>query len=316
MLAELGLNRMRGRVRILTQNPIILKELRSRMRGNRAFVVLTIYLLGMVALIGAVYVPISLSYNTVGGPDLADVGKIVFGMIVLVQVFLVTFIAPAFTAGSISGEKQNQSYDLLRTTLLTPRQLVLGKISSALSYIFLLIFASLPIQSIAFFLGGVTGGEILIGMMLISVTAVTLALIGLYFSTLVKTTMASTVGTYAAAIFLLIGIPFLVLFIVWITDVFGSLPSSLTSTWQFEAIVQYVLMGLASFNLPATIIMSEISLLEYGSYWGYSTSVYASYTASHTIWLPAPWYLYLMWYSLLAVVLYIACVRRIGRTPD
>jgi len=308
---------LRGRVQSLAQNPVILKELRSRMRGNRAFVVLTIYLLGMVALIGVVYVPISLSFNTVGGPDLATVGKIVFGMIVLVQVFLVTFIAPAFTAGSISGEKQNQSYDLLRTTLLTPRQLVTGKIISALSYIFLLIFASLPIQSIAFFLGGVTFSEVLIGLALISVTAIAFALIGLYFSTLVKTTVASTVGTYAAAIFLLIGIPFLLLFAVWIRETFLFSSLTLFSSWQFDATMQYIMMGVVSLNLPGTIIASETSIMEYGSYWGFSTSVYSSYSgASHTIWLPAPWYLYLVWYSLLAIVLYIACVRRIGRITD
>lgn len=304
---------LRGRIQSLSQNPVILKELRSRMRGNRAFVVLTIYLLGMVALIGTVYVPISLSFNTVGGPDLATVGKIVFGMIVLVQVFLVTFIAPAFTAGSISGEKQNQSYDLLRTTLLTPHQLVTGKIVSALSYIFLLIFASLPIQSIAFLLGGVTLTEVLIGMLLISVTAVAFALIGLYFSTLVKTTVASTVGTYAAALFLLIGIPFLLLFVVWITDSVGFRLSS----WPFEAFMQYVLMTLASLNLPGTILASEMTLMEHNSYWGFTTSVYSSYSGvSHSIWLPSPWYLYLVWYTLIALVLYVACVRRIGRIPN
>ena len=287
------------------------------MRGNRAFVVLTIYLLGMVALIGIVYVPASLSFNTVGGPDLATVGKIVFGMIVLVQVFLVTFIAPAFTAGSISGEKQNQSYDLLRTTLLTPRQLVTGKIISALSYIFLLIFASMPIQSMAFLLGGVTFAELIIGTMLISVTAIAFALIGLYFSTLVKTTVASTVGTYAAAIFLLIGIPLLLLVAVWFRETFRYSSLTLFSSWQFDALLQYLMMGVLSLNLPGTIIASETSVMEHSSYWGFSTSVYSSTSGlSHSIWLPAPWYLYLVWYSLLAIVLYIACVRRIGRISD
>lgn len=309
---------VRGRVLSLTQNPIMLKELRSRMRGSRAFVVLTIYLLFMVSLIALIYIPITLSIRSGSGPNLADVGKFVFAMIVLVQIFLVAFIAPAFTAGTISSEKQNQSYDLLRTTLLTPRQLVTGKILSALGYIFLLIFASVPLQSIAFLLGGIALPELVIAELLVLVSAVAYALIGLYFSTLMRTTIGSTVATYAAALFLLIGIPFTILFFIWVDEVVLYNFSRTSGSWQMEALLQYVMIGLASFNLPMTVVVSEISLLEYSSYWGFTSSVYGNAYGSipHSIWLPAPWYLYLFWYSLIALLLYLACVRRISRIPN
>lgn len=306
----------RGRVQALSQNPIILKELRSRMRGSRAFMVLTLYLLFMVALIGVIYVPITYAVRTGGGPDQADVGKFVFGMILLVQMFLVTFITPAFTAGAISGEKQNQSYDLLRTTLLTPRQLVTGKILSALSYVFLLIFASVPLQGIAFFLGGIALPELLIAEMLMLVSAAAFALIGLYFSALVRTTIGSTVATYAAALFLTIGLPVLMFVMIILQDTFRYGPvSSYPGRELVEIAFNYLLMGLVSWNLPVTVVMSEVTLLEHGSYWGFTTSVYTG-SISHSIWLPSPWYLYLIWYSGIALILYLACIWRIRRIPD
>jgi ABC-type transport system involved in multi-copper enzyme maturation permease subunit len=322
-MAELSLRQrmtegVRGRVLSLAQNPIMLKELRSRMRGSRAFVVLTVYLLFMVSLIALIYIPITLAIQSRSGPDLADVGKFVFAMIVLVQISLVAFIAPAFTAGAISGEKQNQSYDLLRTTLLTPRQLVTGKTLSALGYVFLLVFASVPLQSIAFLLGGIALPELLIAELLVLVSAVAYALIGLYFSTVIRTTIGSTAATYAAAIFLLVGIPFTLLFFTWMNEVVFYSYSLFAGSWQIEALFQYGMMGLASFNLPLTVAVSEISLLEHNSYWGFTSSVsgggYSS--ISHTIWLPSPWYLYLFWYSLIALWLYLACVRRISRIPN
>lgn len=316
MLAASGLNRIRGRIQSLSQNPIMLKELRSRMRGSRAFLVLTLYLLFMVALIGVIYIPITYAVRTGGGPDQADVGKFVFGMILLVQMFLVTFITPAFTAGAISGEKQNQSYDLLRTTLLTPRQLVTGKILSALSYVFLLIFASVPLQGIAFFLGGIALPELLIAEMLMLVSAAAFALIGLYFSALMRTTIGSTVATYAAALFLTIGLPVLTFIMIILHDAFRYGPgSSYLDRNLVEIVFNYLLMGLVSWNLPATVIMSEVTLLENNSYWGFTTSYYIGST-SRSIWLPSPWYLYLIWYSGIALILYLACIWRIRRIPD
>ncbi|MCL4869506.1 MAG: hypothetical protein KJ063_11095 [Anaerolineae bacterium] len=309
------IEKVRGRVRRFIQNPVMIKELRSRMRGNRAFTILTLYLFGMVALINAIYLPLSYSIRTSGGgtAEQSILGKVIFGLIVLVQLVLVTFIAPAFTAGAISSEKQNQSFDLLRTTLLTPRQLIIGKLASALSYILLLILAAVPLQSLAFVLGGVAIWELLIAEMLIIVSAVAFALIGLFFSTIMRTTVGATVGTYAAALFLTIGIPFIMLLFSIIQSSFYGYRSSAAG----QIINQYGLMALVSWNLPATLIMSEVTLLEHTSYWGFSTtvSVYAS-GVPVTIWLPSPWYIYLIWYTLLAVILYFVTIHRIARVPE
>ena len=134
MTAELS-TRPRGSLRRhLFDNPVVLKELRGRMRGARAFVVLTIYLALLGAFASLIYVAVSeSSTRTSGQANVGEIGRTLFGGIVAIEMLLVSFIAPAFTAGSISGEREHQTYDLLRTTLLPSRALVLGKLLSSMA---------------------------------------------------------------------------------------------------------------------------------------------------------------------------------------
>ena len=160
----------------LTRNPVTLKELRGRMRGARAFITLVIYLglmSAFVSLLYALYVSSGSNYYSGynAGPDRQLLGKFVFGAVVGIELLLVCFICPAFTVGAISGERERQTFDLLRTTLLRARALVLGKLVSSLSYAALLLVAALPLQSLAFLLGGVAAEEVAIASVLLLSTA-------------------------------------------------------------------------------------------------------------------------------------------------
>src|SRR3954463_4400854 len=155
-----------GKIR-LVRNPVVLKELRGRMRGMRAFVVMTIYLALMSGFTTLLYVLYSSSLNYYGFTSGGTIGRVLFVGIVGVELFLVTFIAPTFTAGAISGERERQTYDLLRTTLLPARSLVVGKLISALSYVLLLLLAAIPLQSIAFLFGGVTESEVVLSFVIL-----------------------------------------------------------------------------------------------------------------------------------------------------
>lgn len=287
------------------RNPVVVKELRSRMRGRRAFVVLSIYLLLMSGLIALIYAGYASQVNRPFGPDSRQAGKAVFAAVLTIQVFLVVFMGPAFTAGAISGEKERQTYDLLRTTLLSPRALVLGKLVSALSYVLLLVFAAVPLQSIAFFLGGIDWIELLVSQLLVVVSAITFALVGLYASARMRTTLSASVVAYAGALFLLGGLPIVAMFSIPFFGIFfntGSPPAWL------EPLMLYGGTFLAATNLPATLIMSEVLLVQESAIFYFSTT-----TGGYTVYLPSPWWPYLIMYSLLALLLYAGCVRRVRR---
>lgn len=291
------------------QNPVTVKELRSRMRGRRGFVVLTTYLLLLTGFITLVYLIYSAAASNPTGPNSRQAGKVVFTAVLAIETFLVVFIGPAFTMAAISSEKERQTYDLLRTTLLSAQSFVLGKLLSALSYVFLLIIVAIPIQSIAFLLGGVSPIEVVLSQFLVFLSAVTFALIGLFFSSLMRTTLAASVGTFSIATLLIAGAPILVLIFLMFSGPF--LFGIYSPSWTMQALLIYGGLLLAATNLPATLIVSDVFLLEQNALF-----IFPEVIDGHTVYLFSPWFLYGALYTVLALLLYWAAVRRVQRIPN
>ncbi|MCB8966612.1 MAG: ABC transporter permease subunit [Chloroflexota bacterium] len=295
--------------RMLRDNPVTLKELRSRMRGRRAFVVLTVYLVVMSLLIALIYLAYASAANQAYGPDPRQAGKVVFGAVIGVQVFLVTFIAPAFTAGAITGEKERQTFDLLRTTLLPANWFVIGKLLSSLSYVFLLIIAAIPLQSIAFLLGGLSVEELVISQILIVIGAITFAMYGLFCSAHLRSTLAASVTTFGGAIFWTLGMPILVfMFTGFIGPIFFSTSAI---SWAGEAALALGALLLGSTNLPASLIVSEVFLLEENTLFFYKENF-----SGHQVWLFSPWMLTIPLYLLAAWILYRLTIRKVRKIAE
>ncbi len=294
-----------GRLTAWLSNPVTVKELRGRMRGRRAFAVLTLYLALLSGVIALVYLVYASGANGVGSTAARTAGKGLFAAVLAVQVFLVVFIGPAFTAGAISGERERQTLDLLKTTLLSAESVVLGKLISALSYVFLLVLVSIPLQSIAFLLGGLSLTELLLSQLLILIAAVTYALYGLWCSATMRTTLAATVATFGGMLFAVFGVPLL-----------AGMAAVLSSSLQLsgpviEATLLYTGLALAATNLPATLIVSEVLFLEQNTLFFFSQFLYGT-----RVWLFSPWTLFIVLHILAAAVLYGLTVRRVRRVSD
>src|SRR5512141_653787 len=190
---------------------VSIKELRGRMRGRRAFVVLTIYLLllGLFALAVYVYLQQQAAtggINNGGGgifpPDAgfpkpdgqtlgngtalsAGIGHGIFGGLLFLETLLVLVLAPAFTTGAISLEREKQTLDLLVTTPLSTLGMVIGKLFSALVYVFLLIIASIPLASLVFVFGAVGPDDLVRAYIFLFALAFGMGAIGLFVSSLV-----------------------------------------------------------------------------------------------------------------------------------
>ncbi|HET9495972.1 MAG TPA: ABC transporter permease subunit, partial [Chloroflexia bacterium] len=190
-------------------NPVIVKELRGRMRGWRALVVLLVYLIVLSFITWLTYVAVSASVSGSTGPEAAQVGKFIFSVLVIFQTIMVSLLTPAFTSGSITSEREQKTYDLLMTTLLPARSVVFGKLGSALAFVALLIIAIAPLESLAFMFGGVSPEEIIISQVVMLVAALLFASVGLFWSSALRSSVASNVMTYGTILFQMIGIPFL-----------------------------------------------------------------------------------------------------------
>jgi ABC-type transport system involved in multi-copper enzyme maturation permease subunit len=211
------------------------KELRGRVRGRRAFVVLTFYLLFLAAFAWAWELVAERAYvqnSTLQGASAAYasalVGQEVFGALVLVETLLVVFLAPAFTSGAISLEREKQTLDMLAATPISSLAIVVGKLLSALAYVFLLIAASIPLTAIVFVFGGVGPDDVVRAYAVLIVTALGLGSLGLFISAAMQRTQGATVVTFFTVLFLTLGTMFGVLF--WNTMAGVNSGSFLTSS--------------------------------------------------------------------------------------
>ncbi len=296
-------------IRQIFDNPVVLKELRGRMRGARAFVVLTVYLVLLGAFSSLVYVAVSeSSTNASGQVTVGEIGRTLFGGIVGIEMLLVAFIAPAFTSGAISGEREHQTYDLLRTTLLPSHSFVLGKLLSAMLYVLLLLLAAIPLQSIAFFFGGVAETEVILSFVILAATALLFSTIGIYFSARSNRTLTASVMTYATAMFIMFGLPIILGAIMLL---FGFSLSDVQSS-DTEVALLYISGGLLSLNPAATALLTQYILLNQ------RTVGLFPYTLSggDEVTLISPWIPFTVIYLLLTVVFFVLAVRRVHHLEE
>ncbi|MBN2471472.1 MAG: hypothetical protein JXN59_12175 [Anaerolineae bacterium] len=288
-------------------NPMVLKELRGRMRGARAFIVLTVYLALMSGFVTLIYIVFSESLSFTGPSQGGEIGRILFRSIVGVELFLVTFIAPAFSAGSISGERERQTYDLLRTTLLPARSLVGGKLIATLSYIFLLLLAAIPLQSIAFLFGGVSGTEVVLSFVILLATAILLGTVGVFFSAVTVRTLSASVLSYAFALFTIIILPIGMLIFLSIFNGLGTM-----GTDAVETIVYYVVGFLIATN-PLGTLFGTLMLLSDRQVVGLFP---ATLSSGATITLVSPWVVFVVFTLVVSVILMVIATRRVDRIAE
>jgi len=290
-------------------NPVLVKELRGRMRGMRAFSVLTVYLLLLSCFTTIIYAIYSgMATAPGGGPAMAYLGKVLFSTIVLLEIFMVTFITPAFTAGAISGERERKTYEILRTTLLPARRLVLGKLGAALTYMVLLILTAVPMESVAFVLGGVVAEELALALLLLLVTAFSFAALGLFFSSLVRTTLVATALTYATALLVTVGLPVLLGMATAVGGTIFSGYGPIRPSPTTMVILGYTLYLSLGFSPITAAASTEVALMEEGTIWFLRVPI-----GARSIWVPSAWMVYTVVYLLVGAVLVMVAIRRVRR---
>ena len=189
-----------------TANPIIVKELRSKMRGSRPFVTLTVMLVVLAGITYGIYrLSISVMSNYSGTPISPQVGQALFTLLSFLLLLFILIITPAETSGAISGEKEQLTYEMLLSTPMHPAKILSGKLFSALSYIFLLIFSAIPIASLIFMFGGVSLRDMLKALIVLIAVAVTLGVFGIFMSSLFQRSTRATVISYIAITLFILG---------------------------------------------------------------------------------------------------------------
>lgn len=195
----------------LNPNPIMVRELRSRMRGARPYLMLSGYLVGLSAICFGMLRILALQAQQ-GLPIIsAHVGQGLFAALALSMTLLIVFITPALTAGAISGEHEQLTYDLLVATPLPPHRILSGKLIAALWYVLLLLFAAVPLGSVILLFGGLAPLDLLRALALLLVTALAAGMLGLLCSALSRRTLRATILAYLLIMLVIMGAYFITL---------------------------------------------------------------------------------------------------------
>lgn len=181
---------------LLRDNPVLGRELLVNLRSPRAFGL-------QLAYVAFLSVVVYFAWPTVEGGVARvspEVAQQLFNLFFLGQFFLVALVAPTFASGSITGEKERKTYEMLLASPLDPMTILVGKLLSSLTYLVLLILSSLPLMILCFLLGGILLSEIARAYVVLILAAGTFGLISLACSSFFRRTSSALVVSYLATL--------------------------------------------------------------------------------------------------------------------
>jgi ABC-2 type transport system permease protein len=295
----------------LRRNPITLKEMRSRMRGRRAFAVLTLNAFLLGGLVSLIYMTYAAGAQVVSSPgSLQSLGKAIFTTVVGMQLLITCFTSSSAAVGAISSERERQTFELLRTTLLPARSLVLGKLAAAVLFNLLIILSAIPIASLSFFFGGVTLEEIAIASIFLIVTAIAFSTIGLFCSSLLRRTSQATAVSTVATLVLTFGLPVFMLIVQGLlsTMMYATSQSGLPSV-EAELTRNFILWLLISLSPLSAGIATLATLLDGKT----ALTMTFPLSGAGSVTYPSPWIAYSVIYLLLSLILIWLSVRAVKR---
>lgn len=173
-------------------NPVLQRELLVNLRMRRAFVLLFVY----VGLLGTVVYVAWPQENTLDLTENPEAAKRLVNMFFLGQYMLMSLMAPSFAAGTISGEKERKTYEMLLASPMRPGAIVLGKLLASLAHLAVLVLCSLPIVMLCVPLGGVHWSEVLATYVAMAASVVTFGMISLASSSYFSRSIAAEVVSY------------------------------------------------------------------------------------------------------------------------
>lgn len=178
-------------------NPVVVKEFRSRMRGWKAFVVMGAYCGLMSVVLMIAYAGSANEYTRYqSGSMRVAIGGTLFVALTRAQAILLTLIVPSLSSSSITHELEKRTIEMLALTRLTAGKIVLGKQFADFIFTLMLLACSLPLAGITLMLGGISPAEIVVTYLLLAGWTFLLTCAGTMFSSLSRKSAVSSLITF------------------------------------------------------------------------------------------------------------------------
>lgn len=179
-------------------NPILKKEL---MVGSRS-IKMSLAIMGMNGFLTLIVIIVMMAAAGQASFSSYDYSDLIYLFLALgcIECGILSLIVPIITSGSISGEREKQTLDIMLTTPVKPFSIAVGKLESAMVVVMMYMISSIPLLAIAFILGGLSWWALLglIGMMLY--LGIYVGSVGIFCSSVVKRSIAATILTIAIGV--------------------------------------------------------------------------------------------------------------------
>ncbi|MBN2390947.1 MAG: hypothetical protein JXR84_09495 [Anaerolineae bacterium] len=308
-------------------NPILIRHLYGSVRRKRFFWFLSLYLLGIgllalfvtaVAGIPLFFSGASQTNTTFSMLDLFTSGRMIYWFSGVILILTSSLLVPISALGAFAGERENRTLDLLVTTTLKVRSIVLGKLASALLTGAIYVLAPLPLLMTGFWLGGVTTSELGITLLFLALAMLSGVSSALLISAFLKRTIAAVLIFYG-----------LTLASAPVIMILATATAGLADAWRYgaflnvqpfwiEALIQYGWVILAGLHPLTAAIVTEAMGFEQNSWLLLHFTVERwspdpTRTMLGTLTLPSPWITYTLFTLITTIIMLRIAIWRLKR---
>ncbi|MEN6371223.1 MAG: hypothetical protein ABFD64_04335 [Armatimonadota bacterium] len=159
---QLTYNRISAEIAdFIFDNPVAVKDIRTLVRGNKAFWIIFGYALILSAGLAAVVFVITANKSALGHAlQNLGIGYLLFVILTFAQAILIPLLIPSLSGGGLMSDYVQKRLEDLCLTPLTPAKILAGKMASTMLASFALLGCSLPLSGVCFLMGGISPLEI------------------------------------------------------------------------------------------------------------------------------------------------------------
>lgn len=176
--------------------PLLTKDLIEQAQRRRTYVLRTVIALFIYIIVISGIVSEVIAARSNGPFATLGIGKKVLESLFLAATFGIYFVLPAMTCGAVAGERERNTWNLLRVTHLGDTGILLekylGRVVAAASFLIL----SIPVMTVAYPLGGVTPARIIDAFWCLFLCVLLVAAVGLCCSAWCRTIVGALLSTY------------------------------------------------------------------------------------------------------------------------
>ena len=247
-------------------NPVLKNEGRLATRNIR-FSMMILVFISLLSMGAVILFKANVGDAMVQGINLSG-NVVIYIVLAFIEAILLLFIVPALTSTAICSEREKQTLDILLSTNMSPLSIIIGKLISSVSKVVIMIIATMPVYAITFFIGGVNIGNIISLSLFFIVATFFVGAIGVFISTVIKTSKASTAITYGITMCIFIVV--LIVAVIWMTISVRNNPSSndikLPIFCYLSPIVGFLSMLVGQLGGTQFGIMGNIDVIPYGDH--------------------------------------------------